>query len=350
MSQLVDRLRRPRRPRYHHHEPWWVRLGPVKVTALVVLGLVVLGGAAFTWQAKGVSSDLRQAANQAEVLQGQVVTGDIEGAQATLGALRASTASAHDRTDGMLWKIGSAVPWLGKNVSAVRTVSSTMDDVVQNAVPPIVDVSNQVNLNAFSPRDGKVDLGTVGQIAPAVAAADESLTRARDDLAGIDADGLLLPLRGPVSTIQEQVRSAQSVASSGDLAARLMPTMLGGQGTRRYLLLIQNNAEVRATGGISGSYALITAKKGRLEMGEQGSIQDLKPFSEPVVPMTDDEKTVFTDQLVTDLRDVNVTPDFPRSGEIARAMAKKGLDTDVDGVISVDPVAMSYILAGSTLR
>lgn len=351
MSQIihrVDRLRRNRRrPRYHHHEPWYVRLGRVRLVALGFLVLFLLCSALFALQARAVSGDLRQAANQAELLQNQVVVGDVDGAKATLGALRDSTGSAKERTGGILWKIGSIVPFAGKNVSAVRTVSSVMDRVVTQAVPPIVEVSNQVNLNAFSPRDGKIDLTTVAEIAPAVATADTALTDARAELDDIDPDSLLLPLRGPVSTIQEKIRSAQSAADSSDRAAQLMPTMLGGQETRRYLLLIQSNAEIRATGGISGSFAVITAKKGRLEMGQQGSIQDLKPFAEPVVPMTKDEKTVFTDQLVTDLRDVNVTPDFPRSAEIARAMAKKGLVLDIDGVLSVDPVTMGYILAGT---
>ncbi len=63
--------------------------------------------------------------------------------------------------------------------------------------------------------------------------------------------------------------------------------------------------------------------------------------------MTDDETSVFSSVLVSDLRDANLTPDFPRTGEITRAMVKKGLDEDVDGVISVDPVAMSFILAGT---
>ncbi len=348
MRSFIDRIQgMRRRPRYHHHEPWHVRLGPARLTGLVALVLVALAGAWFSLQAVSANGDLRRAANQAEVLQNQVVSGDDEGARATLRALQASTASARDTTDGLLWKLGSKVPFLGKNVSAVRAVSSVMDRVVDEAVPPIVEVSNQVNLDAYSPRKGRIDLRTITAIAPAVGAADTALTAAADDLADIDADGLLLPLRGPVRTIQEKVESARSVAASGDLAARLMPTMLGQEETRRYLLLIQNNAEVRATGGIAGSYAIITAKRGRISMGEQGSIQDLPPFDEPVLEMTESEKTVFTDQMVKDLRNVNVTPDFPRSGQIARAMARQGLDVDVDGVLSVDPVAMSYILAGT---
>ena len=43
--------------------------------------------------------------------------------------------------------------------------------------------------------------------------------------------------------------------------------MLGGEGERRYLVAFQNNAEVRATGGMPGSLVTLTARDGRLEMG-----------------------------------------------------------------------------------
>lgn len=311
------------------------------VGALLVLGLLV-----FSYQALRTTSDLRRAAQQATQLQEQVITGDRVSAE-TLDALQASTSAAESRTDGLLWSIGSHVPLVGDNVEAIRTVSRALDLVAREALPPVVDVSTKVDLNAFSPSNGTIDLANVTAIAPAVAAASSALTTAQADLAGVDPTDLLSPLRRPIGTIKQQVDSAQKAAASSDVAARLMPTMLGGEGTRRYLLLIQNNAAVRATGGITGSFAIISAKDGRLRMGRQGSIADLPPFDRPVVPMTQDERSVFTDQLVRDIRNVNVTPDFPRTGEIARAMAAKGLDVDVDGVLSVDPITMSYILAGT---
>jgi hypothetical protein len=325
---------------------WRRRQSTRRLVTMAVGAVLVLSGLVFAYQAMRATSDLRLAARQATQLQEQVVGGS-PGASRTLDELRASTSSAEAHTDGILWSIGSHVPVLGKNVAAVRTVSAALDRVAREALPPVVEVSAKVDLDAFSPRDGRIDLDGVAAIAPAVAAADTALTAARDDLDDVDATGLLAPLRRPVGTIKDRIDAAQAAADSSDVAARLMPTMLGGSGTRRYLLVIQNNAEVRASGGIAGSYAIITARNGRLTMGRQGSNLDLRPFRRAVVPMTRDEQTVFTDQLVRDLRDVNVTPDFVRSGEIARAMARSGLDVDIDGVLSVDPVAMSHILAGT---
>ncbi|WP_162891325.1 DUF4012 domain-containing protein [Aeromicrobium sp. A1-2] len=334
------------RTRYHHHRPWYQRITRVQV-GWGVLGLIVVLLAAFGLQARQASSSLRLAANQAEVLQSQIVAGDDVGAKATLVGLQESAAEARSRTDGILWIVGSHVPYFGKNVSAVQTVADVIDQISQEAMPPVVKLSKQVNLNTFSPRDGKVDLAAINEIRPSIAAADEALAAANDKLVKIDADSLLVPIRGPVATIQNKIATAGSAASSSRTAAQLLPSMLGGKDTRRYLLLIQNNAEVRPTGGIAGSFAILKAKNGKLSMGEQGSTQDLPPVAKPVIPMTKDEKTVFPTTLVTDLRDANITPDFPRTGEITRALVKKGLGVDVDGVISVDPIALSYVLGGT---
>jgi hypothetical protein len=338
MSQSAYRSRKPR--------PWYRKITRAQI-GWVFVGLLMLVLIAFGWQATRASSALRLAANQAQVLQNQIVAGDDEAAKTTMASLTESAGRAKGATDGILWRLGAKVPYFGKNVSAVQDVSVAIDTIAREALPPVVNLSSKINLNTYSPHDGKVDIKAIEEIGPSVSHASKAIARANEKIRGIDAGSLIVPLRGPVSSIQAKVGEARNASKSATLAARLLPSMLGKNETRRYLLLIQSNAEIRATGGISGSYAILTAKKGKLSMGFQGAIQDLQPFAKPVIPMTKDEKDVFSSTLVTDLRNANFTPDFPRTAQITRAMVKKGLNEDVDGVISVDPVAMSFILAGT---
>lgn len=337
MSQSANRSRK--------HRPWYRKITRTHI-GWVFAGLVALVLILFGWQAARASSALRLASNQAQVLQNQIVAGDDVSAKVTMAALTDSADRAKRSTDGILWKLGAKVPFFGKNVSAVQDVSVAIDMIAQEALPPVVALSSEINLNTYSPHDGKVDIKAIEKIGPPVSEASSAIAEANEQIRGINAGSLLVPLRGPVSSIQAKLGGARNASKSATLAARLLPSMLGKNETRRYLLLIQSNAEIRATGGIAGSYAILTAKKGKLAMGFQGSIQDLLPFDEPVVPLTKDEKDVFSSALVTDLRDANLTPDFPRTAQITRAMVKKGFDEDVDGVISVDPVAMSFILEG----
>lgn len=340
MSQSAYRSRR--------HRPWYRR---IRVTRSHVggtfVGLFVAVLVLFGWQASRASSALRLAANQAQVLQNQIVAGDDVAAKASMVGLQKSAARAKNATDGFLWTYGSKIPIFGKNLSAVQDVSMAIDTIAREALPPVVNLSSQINLNTFSPHDGKMDIAAIEKIGPSVSDASLAIAEADEKIRGIDASSLLVPLRVPVSSIQVKVAEARAAAQSSALGAQLLPGMLGKDGKRSYLLVIQSNAEIRATGGIIGSYAILTADKGKLKMGFQGSIQDLLPVANPVVPMTKDEKSVFPSTLVTDIRNATFTPDFPRTAQIARAMVKKGLNEDVDGVISVDPVAMSFILPGT---
>ncbi len=332
--------------RSRRHRRWYRKItrGQVGWTVAAVLLLLAL---IFAWQASRASSALRLAANQAQVLQNQIVAGDDASAKVTLVGLSDSAGQAKASTDGILWDLGSKVPYFGRNVSAVQDISAALDGIAKDALPPVVKLSSQINLNTYSPHDGKVDISAIEKIAPSVADASGALTKANQQIRDINAGSLVVPLRGPVSAIQTKIGEAKDAASSANLAARLLPSMLGKDRQRRYLLLIQSNAEIRSTGGISGSYAILSANNGKLSMGFQGSIQDLRPAEKPVVPLTADELRVYSQALVSDIRDVNLTPDFPRTGEIAKALVAKGLDENVDGVVSVDPVAMSFILGGT---
>lgn len=332
--------------RRNRHLRWYQKITRGQVAAACA-AVVVLVALFFVWEASRATSALRLAGNQAQVLQDQIVAGDDASAARTLRGLQASAHRAKSSTDGPLWDIGSKVPYLGKNVGAVQTVSEVIDNIATDALPPVVKLSKQINLNTYSPHDGAVDLTAIRTIAPSVATASKAFDEAKNELQRIKAGSLLVPLRDPVNAVKFKVDDAQSAAYSANLAGKLLPEMLGGKGTRHYLLLIQNNAEIRSTGGISGSFSILTARDGKLSMGFQGSVKDLRPFKKPVIKMTEDEAGVLPPTMATDLRDANATPDFPRTGQITAAMAAKGLKQHVDGVISVDPVALGYILAGT---
>ncbi len=185
-------------------DAWYRKITRAQI-GWAVLGVVVLLALVFALQAIRASAALRLAANQAQVLQNQIVAGDDVAAEDTLEALTESSAKAKGSTDGILWDIGSKVPYFGKNVSAIQHVSEAIDTIATDALPPVVELSAQVNLNTFSPHDGKVDMAAIEEIGPSVADASKALTAANDRIRGINAGSLIVPLRGPVVSIQAKV-------------------------------------------------------------------------------------------------------------------------------------------------
>ncbi|WP_426228600.1 DUF4012 domain-containing protein [Pseudarthrobacter sp. DSP2-3-2b1] len=119
--------------------------------------------------------------------------------------------------------------------------------------------------------------------------------------------------------------------------------MLGANGSRTYLLMIQNNAEARASGGIPGALAVLSLNEGKLTLGEQSSAGELGVMSPPL-RVEAEQVQIYSTRIGKYVQDVNLTPDFPTAANAAQAMWETKTGQHVDGVISIDPVALGYIL------
>lgn len=111
--------------------------------------------------------------------------------------------------------------------------------------------------------------------------------------------------------------------------------VLGIGGEKRYLVLFQNNMELRPGGGFIGAFALVDFRDGKLSgfnVYDVHSADDqLKGYVKPPEPI---EK--YLNQTVWYLRDSNWDPDFPSSAEKAEWFLDKEMDIPVDGVFAVD--------------
>lgn len=310
---------------------------------LIALGLLLV--LVFAYQASRTALALTRARTEATTLQTHVVAADFVAAQASLGRLRESTSSARGHSDGLLWSIAGKVPVLGRNVVAVRTTSRVLDDAARTSLPTAVELSKAVQEGRFRPRDGQLDLTAIKELGPTVDRAASALRRQHADLATVDAQRLLPALRDTVGGLQDQVAGANSAAQASSTAVRMLPRMLGEDGPRTWLLVIQNNAEIRSTGGLPGSFALLRSDRGKVTMGFQGASEDLANGRNPL-RLTKAERRLFGSSMGVDLRDTNFTPDFPRAAELMARMTGAARDADIDGVVSIDPVGLSYLIKG----
>jgi hypothetical protein len=310
--------------------------------------LVLACGVVLARQASTAKTALDDASQQAKTLQQQITDGDTKGATASLAALQTSTHTARTNTDGPMWGALSKTPFVGTSVNAVQVISTSLDDIAQRGIPPVVKVSSSLDADVFKPKNGRLDLVRLQRLAPSVTTASRVLTANRAKILDINQDDLVGPLQGPAAELTDKITSAQSAASSAAEAMRLAPEMLGIDGKRRYLLIFQNNAEVRSTGGLPGAFAILETDKGKLKFGKQGSAgTDVPQYADPFVKLTKDERQVYGQLMAKDFRDINFTPDFPRTAGIAREMINDKFGVKVDGVLSIDPVALSFLLKGT---
>jgi hypothetical protein len=308
----------------------------------------LLGALWVTWLALDATrarTHLDEAAALVMSLQGEVASGDREAATAKLADLQAHSGEAFRATRGPHWWLASLVPGAGPNVRAVQVVADVVDDLATDALPGLLEVTEIVDPTSLAPSNGRFDLAPLTAAAPAVVAADAEVQRAAARVAGIDEGGLWPLIARPVADLHARLRSVAATTATASRAVQLLPPMLGADGSREYLLLVQNNAEPRASGGMPGAVVLLRAVDGAVQVVEQRTAGGvLSGLPAPALPLTPAERSLFGEGLGVYMANVTFTPDFPRTGELARAIWQHGFGGDVDGVISIDPGAMALLL------
>ncbi|TGO05801.1 Methyl-accepting chemotaxis protein [Serinibacter arcticus] len=186
----------------------------------------------------------------------------------------------------------------------------------------------------------------MAEAAPVVIAADDGVNAAIASLAAIDRSALLPQVGGAVDQLAGELADLRLSTATASRAVQLIPPMMGIDGPRDYLVLVQNNAEPRALGGIVGSVLVLRAEEGSIELVEQVAGNSIS-FDEPVGDLTDSETAIFGSQLGRFMLNVTSTPDFPRAAQLASDMwiAERG-ETPA-GVLSLDPVALAGLLGAT---
>lgn len=145
--------------------------------------------------------------------------------------------------------------------------------------------------------------------------------------------------------LRENLEFYNGIVQKLKAAAFLLPHMTAIDGKKEYLVLIQNNLELRSGGGFIGSYGKLTFENGRIKDIVVDDIYNLDGFLKERI----DPPSEIKDDLGQKnwyLRDSNTEPDFPTSARQAEFFYLKEAGSKVDGVVAFDLSASSMILSG----
>ncbi|WP_238007268.1 DUF4012 domain-containing protein [Dactylosporangium sp. AC04546] len=315
-----------------------------KVLAGVVVFVLVVAGAGLRLAtvASSAAGHLQRAATLVGELETQVRAGDLRAARETAAELRRQTGEARADTRGPSWWLGRSLPAAGDDLGAVSVVAGAVDALAGQVLPPLLDAAE--GLSGFVREPGPA-LERVRAAAPRIEAAVAVARDARARLGALDHEGLDPRIRAAVERVIAGLDRVAPMLPAAARAAELLPGLLGIDGPRTYLVLFQNLAEVRATGGMPGAFVVLRADHGAISIVEQGTAATtLGTFPAPVLPLDPDQQELYTDRLGRFPADVNLTPDFPTAAALAREMYRVRSGRTVDGVFATDPVALSYLL------
>ncbi len=319
------------------------RLLIVGTSMAAILVLCAICGVWLAIKASTVKGELEAASQLIPSLKTAITEDKPQDAAQTAERLQAHTSAARRATTDPLWTLASAAPVIGANFSAVTEVARSADDVATLGIAPLVKVFDSLDWDRLTPSSAETDLKPLQDAAPSVSAAAHAVRVSAARLGEIDTKQLLPDVARPLDEARAQLASVTGTLDAASSFSELAPRMMGADEPRNYLLMIQNNAEARASGGIPGALAVLTFDRGKLALTGQSSAAALGTMS-PTIGVDPEQQHIYSGRLGKFMQDVNLTPDFPTAATTAQAMWERKTGQQVDGVISVDPVLLSYFL------
>lgn len=197
-------------------------------------------------------------------------------------------------------------------------------------------------------------LSLLREAQPQLTAAARALERAQHTRAGLDQAAAGSAAAGSATAVPAALspRLARLVVEldrylpllqQGVQGALLLPALFGDSEVRTYLLLVQNEDELRPTGGFLTGVARIAVREGRIEQmifENSSEVTDFKrPYPDPPTPL---ETIMGIDLWV--FHDSNWSPDFPTSAQKALEFYQQRYSLPVDGILAADQEAFRRIV------
>lgn len=325
----------PRSPR--RKWPWIVGALVVALLIVAVCGFLVYQ------RASDIRAELRSAQQLVPQVTQQVGALDVDTATDTFEQIATHTQNAVDLTEDPLWWVAQRLPWIGSSFDAVTQLSAVTNDTV-TAARPLVQAATTLTPANLRPVDGRFPIEALEEASAIVTVAADDFAGLSSRLAAVPDDVAIDEIASAKTTLADALGELDSAVQTADTVLAVLPTILGGDGDKRYLLVFQNNAEMLGLGGSAASQTLVTASDGLVEISGQGSSRSYR--EELVdVEVADSALALYGRRYGSALNLTPSRPDWPSDAQIMRAFWQRDVDPGrIDGVASIDPLALAQML------
>jgi hypothetical protein len=271
-------------------------------------------------------------AAKARLSAGDVVAGR---PAADLAEAQRQFTDAHSHLDSFFLVPGEILPVLGRQLRSAQDLSTAAAQVSHIGLGSIGALQQVID----EPHTGGADrVATLQRLARLAGTTNA-------ELGSVDL-GPSVALIGPVRSSHDrfasdldQVRSELTHASS---SATALATIL--EGPQRYLVLVGNNAEMRAGSGMFLQAATADTAGGELHLGASMPTGSLE-VPAGAVPVTGDLRSNWGWLSPSvDWRNLALTPQFDVTAPMAAQMWENRTGQRVDGVLAVDVAALRAVL------
>lgn len=332
-----------------------------KVTTILLLTFLVLTSWT-TVVGYSVYGELLVASDHVNSTKEAFSSRDLQATRDNLNKTNESIKSAHSKFNKTsFYKYVPVLKGYWNDVNHVFTAGQYSIDTVNlvlDSIEPYADVIGFTGATtqqiAKSAEDRIVFIAeTVEKLAPEMDNIAASLNKVNDEVAQINEKRYPKSLNG--YNIREQITDSKHLLSSTSTSLtqfqpiiELLPDLLGNPDPKTYLLLFQNDAELRPTGGFMTAYATLEINKGKFTAGVSQDIYTLDNNFKRNVPAPEPIKKYLPLVYYWNLRDMNLSPDFKVSMDTFTKYYKEVPGApEVDGIIAIDtqvPVRLLEVL------
>jgi hypothetical protein len=325
----------------------------LKVSAGVIIFLVLLGSALtlyFYPKTRALVRDVNKVSASADILQEAIEKQNVSAAKKAVTGLKSDL----EKTEGDLnkLKIVGLVPFINgyyndsKHVVRAGVLASEAGEIVAESVLPFGDILGLEGTKSNLKAEKKVEV-LVTKVFPTLSARTEELEdyveNIKDELGQVNAsrypEALTIKdikIRKTLLDAQDAIDKVEEAIPLLKTASEALPSIMGYKKEKTYLMLFQNDKELRPTGGFITAYGVAKVKNGKLLDVTSDDIYSLDkqftPFETP--PEVLQKYLVLS---IYPIRDTNLSPDFRLSAQKFESFYNKIPDQPkVDGIIALD--------------
>lgn len=338
------------RPLRHARKP---RVSTRKVVVLSLSGLAVVAllgaGGWLATRVLNAKAALEEAQGLIGTVKDQAGEMDFAGIGDTSVKLSQLTSTALDQAHDPVWRAAEFIPVVGSNLTAVRELTEAVDSIAHDTVAPLASVASGLSVDLLKPVDGKLNIDPIVQLSAAMGPAATAFHAATEKAAAINFASTIGQVKAAGEKANGMLGQADPLITQVADIMEVAPDMLGANGPRRYLLIFENLAETTALGGTAAALSEVTVDNGAISISRQASSQDFpwRGIDRPVLPIDPGVQAVFNPNMYLALNLATSRPDFPTAAQIATAFWEQDIGGTPDGVVSIDPVALSHILGAT---
>lgn len=229
-----------------------------------------------------------------------------------------------------------------KAITAITPYADVLGFTAEDATPEAGTAANRVQLI----------LDTLEIIMPTLDEINKDLAVASAALAAIDPTrypetvrGIVV--RGQLVEAKDTLNNAQTLLADYRPILQFLPEIAGNGGERKkYLVLFQNDNELRPTGGFLTAYSVIFIENGVITPEKSDDIYELDKKFNKRIAIPEALGRYLTTEKYFNLRDMNISPDFITSIEqfYENYQLVPGEPQNIDGIIAVDTHVLTQLL------